>query len=75
VVCREKYRKANGEGPDGVTVLVVCPDVDSAREEAARIGKEQRRPVYNRTFKDKGKPVARFTVYRDEQTTNVVVES
>lgn len=76
VTCRELSRKPNGEdgeGLPGITVLIACPDEASAKAEAVRIADELKRPVYERSYKDKGKRTPRFTIYRRELTTNVVV--
>lgn len=76
MTCRELSRKRNGEdGEDlpGITVLIACPDEATAKAEAVRIASELKRPVYERAYKDKGKRTPRFTIYRRELTTNVVV--
>lgn len=78
--CHEVSRKPNVStsmdrlGSAGITVVIACADEEAAQAEARRIGQDQRRPVYNRPWKNRGRRVTRYSIYRDDVTTNVVVD-
>jgi hypothetical protein len=72
-ICREIFRKPDPQFADITVIGVACPDVDTAIAESVRIGREQGRSPYNRSYRAKGKIVTRYTIYRDETETNVYV--